>query len=263
MIKNIILFIITGFFFSACENTTDVNTELPYEEYTVINAQLTAFNIFQGVTITHTLPLDVPYDITKAEIRDAVGYILENGIRVIPLHYTSNGLYKPLGDIAIQADTRYELFITVNNKSIYSETIVPELPNVLDVTNVNNDYLTAQVEAKPGEAYGAAWIITTGGNSLKAADFFSIETTDQYPSNIMVRSQDIPAPYNSPAYGENMSIQVYAFDKSYRDYFRTKTNNDPINNTFTSGGGSISWNVYGDHVMGLFIGLAEGYQIHP
>jgi hypothetical protein len=263
MIKKIILLLIPGFLFSACENSTDVNTELPYEEYTVINAQLSAFEICQGVMITHTLPLDVPYDITKAEIKDAVVYILENGIRVIPLHYNSNGLYKPLGDITIKAGTRYELFSTINNKSIYSETIVPEMPNVLDVSNVNNDYLTAQVEAKPGEAYGAAWIITTGGNSLKADDFFSIETTDQYPSNVFVRSQDIPAPYNSPAYRDNMYIQVYAFDKSYKDYFRSKTNNDPINNTFTSGGGSIAWNVYGDHVIGLFIGLAEGYQIHP
>lgn len=263
MIKKIILIIITGFLFSACENSTDVNTALPYEEYKVINAQLTAFEIFQGVTITHTLPLDVPYDITKAEIKDAVIYILENGVRVIPLHYTSNGLYKPLGDITIKARMQYELFASINNKSIYSKTIVPDQPDVAEVANVDNSYLTALVAAKQGEAYGAAWIITTGGNSLMADDFFSIETTDHYPSNVSVRSQDIPAPYNTATYSDKMFIQVYAFDRPYKDYFNTKTNSDPINNTFTSGGGSVAWNVYGDHVIGLFIGLAKGYQIRP
>jgi hypothetical protein len=263
MRKKIVLATLAGFFFSACENSTDVNTEIPYQEYTVINAQLPAFEIFQGVTITHTLPLDVPYDITKAEIRDAVVYMLENSIRIIPLHYTSNGLYKPLGDITIRAGTQYELFATVNNKSVYSITVVPDLPDVVDVTNVNNTYLTAGVEAKPGEAYGAAWIIIAGGNSMIADDFFSIETTDQYPSTVSVRSQDIPAPYNTPTYRNNMYIQVYAFDKPYKDYFITKSNSDPISNTFTSGGGSVAWNVYGDHVIGLFIGLAKGYAVQP
>src|SRR5512146_2304110 len=99
MLKKILGPIIFCALFSACENTTDVNPQVPYQEYIVVNAELQAFTVFQGVTITHTLPLDVPYDITKAEITDAVAYILEDGIRYIPIHYTSNGLYKPLGDI--------------------------------------------------------------------------------------------------------------------------------------------------------------------
>ncbi len=81
--------------FSSCENSTDVVIDLPYTEYTVVDAQLVAFQIFQGVTLTHTLPLGEEFDIKKAEIKDAVMYMVENGVRVIPLHYSADGLYKP------------------------------------------------------------------------------------------------------------------------------------------------------------------------
>jgi hypothetical protein len=263
MLKKILSLIILCLFFSACENTTEVSTQVPYQEYIVVNAELQAFTVFQGVRITHTLPLDVPFDITKAEITNAVAYILEDGIRIIPIHYTSNGLYNPIGDLIIRAGSQYELFASINSKNIYSKTIVPGLPEIDNVSNVDNSYLTAQVVTRPGEAYGAAWIITTGVNSFKADDFFSIETADQYPSDISVRTQDIPPPYNTPAFSDKMFIQIYAFDKAYKDYFITRTNNEPINNTFTSGGGILAWNVYGDHVIGLFMGMTEGHAVRP
>ena len=258
-----ILFFIFSFLFVSCENSTDVETDIQYQEYTVINAQLSAGNIFEGVTITHTLPLGVEYDIHKAEIKDAIAYIREDGVKIVPIHYTSDGVYKPITVFPIKAGSQYELFASVDGKSIYSKTFVPDTPSVVQVLNVNNNYLTAEVSARPNVAYGAAWIISQGNYSQEANDFHSIVTADHFPSDITVRTIDIPAPYNTVAYSNSFYVQIYAFDQAYKDYFITKTNSSPIENTFTSGGGAVAWNVYGENVIGLFIGIAEGYKIHP
>ncbi len=264
-IRNFLTLILFSLIFSACENSTDVSIDLPYTEYTVINAQLSANKIFDGVTITHTLPLGTQFDIKKAEIKDAVAYILEDGTRVIPLHYDSDGLYKPVSSVGIDAGKQYEFFAEIGSKSIYSKTVVPEIPVVVQVANANNEYLSAMVKANPGEAYGAAWIISgnSGDPAIKADDFHSIETTDHFPSDVLVRTKNIPAPYNTPTFSNSFYIQVYAFDKAFKDYFLTKTGANQIDNTFTSGGGTVTWNVYGKNVIGLFIGKAEGNAVHP
>lgn len=264
LIRLVILSAFLSLLFSACENSTDVSVTPPYQEYIVVNAQLSAFRDFKGVRITHTLPLGVEFDITKAEIRNAVVYLLEDGIRVIPLHYTSEGNYEPVMNINIKVRSTYELFASVDNKVIYSKTVVPDVPHIVSAADVEYNYLSAEVEAKPGEAYGAAWIIAAGANNnLKADDFFSVESPDHYPSNVIVRTRDIPPPYNTPGYSNKVYIQVFAFDKAYKDYFITHTNSDPVTNTFTSGGGTVAWNVQGDNVIGLFIGIAEGNAVLP
>ncbi len=260
-----IFLLVVSLLFTSCETSTDVNGGVPYKEYTVINAQLSAYKVFNGVFITHTLPLNVPYDIKKAEIKNAIAYVLEAGTRVIPLHYFADGLYKPIRTVALLPQTEYELFVSINNKTIYSKTLVPDVPDIAGVSNVLNNYLSARVTAKPGEAYGAAWIVSGGGGqpAEKADDFFSIETSDQYPGDVLVRTQNIPPPYNTSTYSDRFFIQVYAFDKAYKNYFLTKTNSSQINNTFTSGGGPVVWNVYGEDVIGLFIGMTEGTLAHP
>jgi hypothetical protein len=263
MKRKIFILFALSLMLSSCENSTDVVIDLPYTEYTVVDAQLVAFQIFQGVTLTHTLPLGEEFDIKKAEIKDAVMYMVENGVRVIPLHYSVNGLYKPLEDITIKVHNQYELFVSVGSKTIYSRTTVPEAPEVAGVSDIDNQYLTAEVTAKPGEAYAAAWILNTGGLSFMANDFFEVVTPREYPSSILVRSMDIPSPYNTSTYSDRVYIKVFAFDKAYREYFITKTGSDQKDNTFTSGGGTVAWNVSGDHTIGLFIGVAEGNLLQP
>ncbi len=263
MIRKLILLTALTLLVSSCENSTDVVVDLPYTEYTVVDAQLTAFQVFQGVTLTHTLPLGEEFDIKKAEIKDAVMYMVENGVRIIPLHYFADGVYKPLQDIIIKVHNQYELYAAVGSKSIYSETTVPEIPEVVGVIDVDNQYLSAEVTAKPGEAYAAAWLLSAGGELMTAGDFFEVVTPDQYPANVLVRSMDIPAPYNTSTYRDRVYIKVFAFDKVYKEYFITKTGSNQQSNTFTAGGGAVAWNVSGDHTIGLFIGAAEGYASQP
>lgn len=263
MVKKIILLITLALLMSSCENSTDVVVDLPYTEYTVVDAELTAYQVFNGVTLTHTLPLGEEFDIKKAEIKDAVMYMVENGVRVIPLHYFADGVYKPLENITIKAHNRYELFASIGSKTIYSQTNIPDVPEVVNTTDVDNQYLSAEVTAKPGEAYAAAWLLSIGGELTSADDFFEVVVPDQYPANVLVRSKDIPAPYNTSTYRDRVYIKVFAFDKVYREYFKTKTGSEQINNTFTAGGGTVAWNVSGDHTIGLFIGVAEGYASQP
>lgn len=263
MIRKLVLLAALALLLSSCENSTDVVVDLPYTEYTVVDAQLNAFQVFKGVTLTHTLPLGEEFDIKKAEIKDAVMYMVENGVRTIPLHYVADGLYKPLLDFNIKVHNQYELFVSVGSKTIYSKTTVPEVPDVVSVNDINNQYLSAEVTAKPGEAYAAAWILDVGGQFITANDFFEVVTPGEYPGSILVRSMDIPAPYNTSTYSDRAYIKVFAFDKAYREYFITKTGSDQINNTFTSGGGAVAWNVSGDHTIGLFIGVAEGNSTQP
>jgi hypothetical protein len=264
LIRILTAILVCAFIFQACENSTDVSTELPYREYTVINAQLSANKSFQGVTITHTLPLGSVYDIKKAEIKNAIVYLQENSVKIIPLHYTVDGLYKSVNPFGINVGSQYELFAEIGNQKVYSKTIIPDFPVVVSVTNNNNQYLTAEVNGRPGEVYGAVWVnIDIGSLAPKAGDFHSVVTADYYPYDVIVRTLAIPPPYNIPAYSNSFQIEVYAFDKAYKDYFVTRTAGNPIDNTFTSGGGIVIGNVYGDDVIGLFIGLAEGDPIHP
>ncbi len=261
MIRKLILLAVLSLLISSCENNTDVEIDLPYKEYTVVEAQLSAHQIFQGVSITHTLPLDEPYDIKKAEIKDAFAYIVENGIRIYPLHYSTDGMYFADGDFIISPDSKYELFARVGEKTIYSKTVVPDKPVINVASNADDQYLFASIDAKPDEAYGAAWIIA---NTDKRADyFFTIESADAFPQELSIRTIQIPEPYNTPQYSSNFFIQVYAFDKAFKDYFITNPGGSQIDNVFIAGGGSVLWNVYGEDVIGLFIGVTKGDAVKP
>ena len=262
MIKKFILLTTLALMISSCENSTDVAIDLPYQEYTVIEAQLSAYETFKGVRITHTLPLNEPYDIKKAEIKDAFAYIVENDIRILPLHYTMDGMYFADGDFIITHDSKYELFAQVGEKTIYSKTVVPDKPVIKEASTANYQYLFARIDARPGEGYGAAWLMS-GSGSRHSNNFFSIETADTFPAELTVRTIDIPPPYNTIQYSNDFFIQVYAFDKSYKNYFITSPNGSGIDNIFTSGGGTVSWNVYSKDVIGLFIGVTRGDAIQP
>ncbi len=261
MLRNLVLLILLAMLASSCENSTDVTIDLPYKEYTVVEAQLSAYETFKGVRITHTLPLDEPYDINKAEIKDAFAYIVENNIRTYPLHYTQNGMYFANGDFIISPDSKYEFFAQVGDKTIYSKTIVPDKPVIKEASNSDNQYLFARIDAKPGEAYGAAWIIANA--YTRADNFFSVETAETFPSELSIRTIKIPSPYNTPQYSDDFFIRVYAFDKAYKDYFITSPKGSSIDNVFISGGGSVLWNVYGRDVIGLFIGVTKGDAVQP
>lgn len=263
----IILLFFSSLLLSNCEDISVVDNNIQYEEYTVVRSELKANTKFEGVQITKTLPLDEAYDIKKAEIKDALVYLKINGVQIVPLHFTDEGIYKPLYDISITPGYTYELIGNISDKSIYGITRVPEVPNVQNVSLQSGMYLTANVTSKPNEVYGAVWAIIKNPNqSPETSDnFFSVVPTVFRPSEriVTVRTTEIPENLRTVFLRGSTYIRVTAFDSAYLDYFKTSNNDQPPDNAFVSGGGPVGWNVQGKKVIGMFIGTNVGSLISP
>ena len=246
-------------FFCGCESEEIVSVEFAYEEYTVVQAELIPDKRFPGVRFTRTLPLGVPYNIKDAEIKNITAYLRINGIQVIPLIYSEDGLYKPKYYFYINEGDTYELFAEQGEKYIYGITKIPLKPQVTSINYDRNDYhLFADVNVKQDEVYSALWIVTLG-NAIRAEDFFSVSSPGNQNSTVRVRTSPVPEEYLSGIYSGTRMIQVFALDKSFKDYFYTRNSGQQLNDPFIQGtGGAVEWNVQGDKVIGLFIGVTPG-----
>lgn len=242
-----------------CEREEILNPDAVHIEHTVVQAEIKPGKIFPAVRFTKTLPLGVPYNIKQAELKNVTAYLLKNEVQVIPLHYTSDGLYKPLYDFYVEEGETYELIAERDGIYIYGKTFVPFKPNVLSTNYITSSYyFDADVRSRLNEVYGALWIIS-GNPSARAIDYYSITSpTNSININIVVRTSSIPEMYRSPTYPDNRYIQVFAFDVSFRKYFYSRTSGQQVTDPFIQGGGAIEWNVQGDKVIGMFIGITPG-----
>ncbi len=255
--KNILLIFFLILF--GCENEELLTVEIPYDEVLVVQAELVSGALFPGVRITKTLPLGVEFSIEGAEVKEALLYLRLNGIKIIPLHYTYSGLYKPLNDFTVTAGDTYELFGERNAQSFYAKTKIPFIPEVLSSNyNFVEGFVGANVKTNSEEVYAALWIINTSTQQT-AEDFFNISIPDDISpaALVYVRSSNISEEYRSPAYNDKRYIQVYAFDPSYADYYNTKATGQNINNPYTQGSGLTTWNLQGEKTIGMFIGAAK------
>jgi hypothetical protein len=261
MIK-IILAAAIVFLFIGCENEQVVNTSIAHEEYTVVQAELKPDKRFPGVRFTKTLPLGTPFDIELAELKNISAYLRIDNVQIIPLHYKSEGLYEPLYDFYIESGQVYELFAERDETFIYTKTIIPEIPIIVQSNyNQGEYYLEAQVRSFEGEVYSALWIIGSS-NVEKAPDYFSVSLPTYITGNstVAVRSMSLPEEYRRSNYNGSRLIQVFSFDKSFKAYFDSRTSGQSVEDPFIQGGGSVDWNVQGDNVIGMFIGVAESIQ---
>lgn len=262
---NLIIFFLISLFIFSCDDVEVINPETTYKEYIVVRGELKSLSSFDGVAFTKTLPISEAYDTNKAYIKSAIAYLKIDGLKIIPLHYYAKGYYKPNEYITIFPGQTYELFATVDNTSIYATTKIPENPKVVSALYANN-HIDADVKSNPSEVYGAVWMLIDPGNSNvldMASDFLSI-VNSQYEYSLFstpVRTMDMPETYSSSSYKDYRYLEVYAFDAPYLEYFNTKGNNDPVSNAFVQGGDQIVWNVKGNKVIGLFIGVSEGNRI--
>lgn len=245
-----------------CEDSSVVEVQSTDTDFIGVQAELIGGEIFEGVTIRKPLPFTQNYSAASAALTDVIAYIKVDSVQVIPLHHASDGLYKPLYDVEIKIGSTYELFARIGDRKFYSITTVPSAP-VINKANIQSDnYFTVTITSKPGIVYGATWAIRLDSSYAKADDFYEI-VKDNSNTFISIRTKTIPD--NLIPYVSNYSryVQVYAFDRPFLDYFNTKGNNQPIDDYFSQGGGPVSWNVYGDGVFGLFIGVAASEYVHP
>jgi len=261
IINKILAVVFSSIILMGCDQVDIINPDISFKENVVVRAELIAGEFFEGVTFTKTLPLNVPYTISDAEIKTVTAYLKINNIQVVPLHYTTNGIYKALYEFRIKSNNTYELYAVYNKKSIYSKTYIPSTPNISGVIYRDEYFLQCEVVANNNEAFGATWVIPS--QNIMADDFYSIESIiDNNTSNkITIRTNVIPKQYRSNAQKLLTYIKVYAFDKAYTNYFHTKSNGQSVDVAFEHGGNNIAWNVEGENIIGLFIGRAIGQSV--
>jgi hypothetical protein len=152
----------------------------------------------------------------------------------------------------------FMVFGNVEGKSVYAKTII----RGCNFNAARNRLYQTSVTPLEREAYGAKCLIYAPGSGDTvdaAAQFFSIvEPPESNPTGPMaIRTSVIPDLYLSPAYLDRTYMEIYSFDKAYLKYYNSRGNQQVINNTFIQGGASVVWNVFGDDVIGLFIGMAK------
>jgi hypothetical protein len=201
----------------------------------------------------------VPYDIKKAELKNVTAYLVKNEVQVIPLLYTYDGLYEPRYEFYVEEGEVYEIYARTDDKFIYGKTIIPHRPIVTSVNYNGSDYyLSASIQPETDAVYGALWIIT-GNPPARAEDYFSITQSYPNPYNpVGVRTSSIPEEYTQTTYAGQRYIQVYAFDRAFREYFYSRTSGQEINDPYVQGGGVVEWNMQGNKVIGMFIGVTPG-----
>ena len=246
------------FIFLSCEKTQIVESDASYQDYIVVNSELNPWKLFAGVTFTRTLPIGIPYDIKSAELKNVKAYIKINGVQIVPLHYVGDGLYKPkYNELIIEPGNSYELFADWEGTLIYANTTVPIEPVITEVSyNTGGNYLQANIQTQPNEVYGALWVI--GGGSVTASAFPTISVPGTDVLNVHVITSQLPELYREKQYNGKRNIQVFAFDNQYTAYFNSAKGNIPAGNAFTQNSGAIGWNVLGNNVIGMFIGVAKG-----
>ena len=253
---SILLFLL----FTACENEELLNVDSAYKELLVVQSEIIPDFNFPGVRLTKTLPLGVSYDINLSEIKDATMYLRIDSIRIVPLHYTSEGLYKPLYDLLVSSGEYYELFGERDNQTFYARTKIPYPPNLKNVFFDIGEYNAgAVIYPLKGESYTALWKVNIG-TFISPTDFFNVSVSENVVvgSTVSVRAAAYPPEYQTNAYNGKRYIQVYSFDASFEKYFITKSGNQVINNPYVQGTGSTDWNVEGRDVIGMFIGYSKG-----
>lgn len=257
--KILISFLLTIILFSSCENEEVLYPEIAFKEQIVIQSEMHPFETFPGVRITKTLPVGSIFNITEAEVKTAVVYIRINNIQIVPLHYVSEGLYKPLYDFNVEQRQKYELFGEFEDKTFYSKTIIPSKPIVISTTYNNIDhYVQAELNTFTDEVYSALWVVNTGNLKTEENYFNVFKAENNSIANIHVRTGEYPEIYQSATYNGSRYIQVCSFDKSFDNYFKTFGSTSTINNPYVQGSGVTIWNVQGNDVIGMFIGVAKG-----
>lgn len=254
-----IIFIIFPLFFS-CEKEEILNANAEYTELLVMQCEIYPEFNFPGVRLTRTLPLGVVYDIKLAEIKNATMYLRINNVKIIPLHYTMNGIYKPLYDLYVNQGEVYEIFGELDEQSFYAKTVIPYTPVVQSISyDLTEHYAKAVLLSNKNECYSALWAIQDT-TMIFAEDFFSVSVFQDTTigSVVNVRSAAYTYPYRQPVYNGRRYIQLFAFDFSFEKYFKSKLSGNTINNPYVQGTSNTVWNVKGNNIIGMFIGVSKG-----
>ncbi len=252
--------------FIGCESTEVVETELPFEEKIVINAELYAGRQFDGVSISRTIPLTGSYRYSEALVTDASVKITDDRGQERYLFLDSLGRYSQRGLMTIHSGYTYYLEALIDGEHYTAETRVPYAPQVANIEFAEESYITARVTGSYNQVYSAVWVLLDnfGREMVRSDKLYTVKKISSQDSDVMdMRTANFPETYNQAHYRNRLRFLSMAFDSDYYEYFITRNSNNPVENTFSQSGGVVKWNVTGPKAIGLFIGVAEGTPMSP
>jgi Domain of unknown function (DUF4249) len=247
--------------FNSCENIDVLENSISYEELYVVSSQISGGDKNPEISFTKSLPLNEAFDIKKAEIKDVIAYIKTEKEGIFPLEYIKDGIYKPKFDLEIMPGEKYELFASIGEKKFFGSTIAPTIPKLHNIQLIDG-HVECQILPEKDVVYSCIYVLKNNqwGNTninIRERDFYSVEGPFEENSEaILIRTGAIPDDYLNYSDQYKLSVEIYAWDKSYKKYFETKNNNKPIDDVFSQGGGAIDWNISGENVIGMFIGFS-------
>ena len=249
---------------ASCEDIGLIEEDLPYVRLYEVDGLISPGDKDFEIRFTQTLPLNEKYDINKAALTDVNAYIWSDTQGIIPLKHVGEGRYRNAKNksnkLQIQSNTYYELFADINGTRIYSKTKVPSKPEIISAKIIQN-HIECEISGKEGEVYSCIYVLIENFNIgaprvvEREKEFNTIFGTGK-KEVLTIQTGEFPEEYLFPGSGRKLAVEVYAWDKSYKEYFETKDNNNPIGDIFSQGGDLIKWNVYGDNTIGLFMGFA-------
>lgn len=256
------LIIILFFNFFGCESDI-VENDLSYSERMVVRGLLEAGKPIQ-VYFGRTLPMQEPFDTSKANLQNVFAYI-QNKNRIDTLVYSFGGIYQTK-DLIAQNGEKYLLFAEWNGKKITAETTIPFTTTFqagrLDTLIQNNDttfYIRGFLTPRPGAVYGGSWSVISSNPSYVLEDSVLTELQREQDKdllgNLIIKTRPIPKEIIKQ-WRNSLFIRIHAFDENFYNFFLTQDANNATNNIFSSSGINLRWNINGD-AIGLFIGKSD------
>lgn len=258
-----ILFLVAAslfIFFNGCEQPLQ-EEEFPYEIKLVIRGILEPGKIIDNIYIGRTLPINAEFDESFANLDDAVGAIISDGI-FYPLRHTENGIYTTDSLIAEKGKTYY-LVAQWEDKSISATTNIPMPGKVLGygVKNLEENgervnAMEATIAPRGDESYTITWVFvySDGLVSNEAQNFVDVNRS-LTGEQIKVHSDAIPASILNNTSGK-IGIRLYVYDRAFYDYFKAEGSSQISESIFGQPLSNVKWNIEGEGI-GLFMGRAD------
>jgi len=247
-------------FINSCEQPLE-EEEFPYEMKLVIRGILEPNQLIDEIYIGRTLPVAVPFNEDFANLKDAVGAVVSDGV-FYPLRHTGDGIYTTDSLVASMGKT-YSLVVQYQDKSVFAETYIPVPGSILsyEVTNVVEDGETKSVmegtiSPAGNESYTVNWVfLNFNGTISREGESFVQVNRSSAGQQIKVRSEAIPQSVLNNTNG-NLGIRLYVYDGAFYNYFQTQGSAQIPDAIFGQPGTNIRWNVEGKGI-GLFIGRTD------
>lgn len=242
--------------------------EFPYEIKIVVRGIIQKDKVVEDIFLGRTLPVAVPFDEDFAQLKDAVGAIICDGV-TYPLRHLQDGNYTTDSLLARSGKT-YTLLVQWQNKSVTAETRIPPIGEVVSfgqLQRTENGQTTTVIESVvapiSNEVYASTWVYLSnaGVQRDEGDEFGNVTTADQNPlGSLKVQTSLIPGSVLS---SEGLiGTRIYIYDNAFYDYYISQGSSQIPDAIFGQPGGNVRWNISGDGI-GMFIARNDTLLILP